>query len=312
MAVTSVNEYSASGGFDSQGVRTWTVLYKAETDSTSDGPVTVILSPLLPTFLSIYTFQSATEGDTLAFRQSLTAELSDPGNSWTTWDVTAVFSTKPVNAPDTGGGGAGNAGVTDPTLLPPEISGSFIKTLVPVEKDKDGNPVLNAAGDLFLDLVRDKSRPDLMIKKNYTAAVFDLDMITDVADSVNSKVFFGKGPRKWKFSSFVWRQLYWGITPYYEAAFGFEVNADTWDYEPANRGPRYDSGTAKLKFKDDEGLEYGDGLGELNADGTRRATTADPRVLYYDGTVSGLDPFEVYDTTDFETVLKVPTELPGV
>ncbi len=312
MAVTSVEEVSASGGYDAQGHRTWTVLYKAETDSRSDGPVTVILSPLLPSFLSIYTFQSASEGDTLAFRQSLVADLSEPGESWTTWDVTATFSTKPVTTPDSTGGGSGAAGVSDPTLFPPEISGSFVKTLVAVEKDKDGDPVVNAAGDLFLDLTRDKSRPDLVIKKNLTAQDFDLDLITEVSDSVNSSTFFGKGPRKWKFSQFNWRQLYFGITPYYEVTYGFEVNHDTWDYKPANRGPRYIDGTAKLKFKDDEGLEYGDGLGELNADGTRRSTTASPRVLYYDGTTSGLDPFKVYDETNFQAVLKVPIALPGV
>jgi len=313
MAITSVNEFSARGGFDADGHRNTVVMYKVETDSVNNGPLSVVIDDDLPGYLDTYTYGS--ELDQGSYRQSIDAQLSDEGDSWKVWDVTVVYSSRPRGTP-TAFDPAFVQNVTDPTTLPAKMSGSFLKHLVEVDRDKDGNAVRNVVGDKFPNLTRTESTSDLRLEKYYSISTFDLPAFTDSGDSINSTSFFGKGVRKWLYSEFEWTLEYWGRTPFFRCTFGFEtkINGDDWRYKPRNEGPRYKAAAGDAepgkKFVSDEGLEYGDGIGDLNADGTKRAIASEP--LYYDGTTAGLDPFEVYEEIDFGDVLGVPTVLPGV
>lgn len=310
MTITAVNEHSGRGGFDSAGHRNLVVLYKVETDEKTTGPLSVIIDDDLPGYLDSYTYGG--EIDTGSYRHSIDAQLSELGESWKIWDVTVTYSSRPLNSPDP----LFLSNVTDPTTLPAKLGGSFIKTLIEVDRDRNGTAVRNVVGDKFSGMTRDESVSDIQVERNYSASTFDLPAFTDSGDAINSASFFGKGVRKWKYSHFGWEMLYWGRTPYFRCTFGFEtkINGDDWRFKPPNEGPRYKALAADTeagkKFVSDDGLEYGNGIGNLNANGTKRATNLAP--LYYDGTVSGLDPFEVYNEIDFGAVLGVPTTLPGV
>jgi len=312
VTVKSVEQYSASGGFDASGNRTIILVYKALTDSKHDGPLGVITSDLFPSYLAPYSFGN--EIDTGSYRHDISASLDSEGDSWKSWKVTATYSSRPLSSPSPINQVAPN--IVDPTPLTAEISGSFVKTFVEVDRDREGTPVRNVVGDKFPVMTRNESVSSLVITQHYSATAFDLAAFTDNGDTINSTQFFGKDARKWLYSQFSWQLAYWGKIPYFRCTFGFEtkVNGDDWRYKPANEGPRYKEAAADTepgkKFTSDDGLEYGDGIGNLEADGTKRS--ADNDALYYDGTTGGLDPFEVYEEIDFANVLGVPISLPGV
>jgi len=311
MTITSVEQYSASGGFDATGARTLVLIYKAVTDNKSDGPLSVITSPEFPSYLEPYAFGN--EVDVGAYRHDIMARLDSEGDSWRVWKVTANYSSRPLSSPSPINAAAN---VTEPDLLPAEINGSFVKTLVDVDRDREGKPVRNVVGDRFPSMTRNESVSSLQLTRYYNASTFDLAVLADNGDTINDARFFGKAARKWLYSQFSWQLTYWGKAPFFRCTLGFEtkVNGDDWRYKPANEGPRYKRAAADTepgkKFTSDDGLEYGDGIGNLEANGTKR--TADKEALFYDGTTGGLNPFEIYNEISFGDVLGVPTSLPGV
>jgi hypothetical protein len=186
----------------------------------------------------------------------------------------------------------------DPLAKPPVIRGHGVRFQEPVRKDKDGDDVVNSAGDFFDGLLKDSSRRTLTIQKNLPG--IDLAQFDEYTDCLNSTTFFGLAARKWKMAPPQWEQHYLGNSqPYYSVTFTFEASKD-YDPEPVDRGPRYKDGSTVKYFNDDVGVSAG-GLGNLNGSGGKLSLGS---ALQYEG------PFEVYDEKDFAD-LDIPTELPS-
>ncbi len=310
MAITALNQVSASGGYTDNGGRKWTIIYKAVTDNKNDGPLTVLSNAGIPAYLS-GTYAFGNDADTGAFRRSVDCELlTDPtqGGSWKVWEITVNYSTDAVES-----GNDANANATNPTQLSEERWWSFTRYQKSVEKDAFGEPVVNGAGDRFFDLTKQAHHISLFVKKHYNKADYkDLELDENI-DHTNSKKFYDRPERSWLVSINNVREYRHGSSDYFEVTYEFEAAppGENWDVQPANIGPRYiEAGTGTYKrFTDDEGFDYGDGLGTLDAAGGKWTNSTWP-ILYYDGaSPSAGDPFQIYPTLDFGDKFNIQTEL---
>ena len=313
MSVVSVNEHSAGGGADDSGHRNWWVKYLVRTDSKSDGPITVMFDELSPGYGSGFGY--GFDADPLATRKSANVDLVEEESTRKVWMLTVNFSTHPVARPDTALFAPGSSGTSDPTTIS-KLGGSFLPYAEAVVRDIDGDEVKNTAGDLFLDLTADRNRPTLAIEKTYTlesfATIYPTLCSSLSTGAVNEGTWWYQAARKWKLSAAPWQLLYYGDARYCSVSYSFEMKEETWDLKPANRGPRYKAGTKWFRFADDKGLDYGgDGLGALNVDGNRRASDADPILLFFDDDLFNgvLAPFEIYGADNFSATYSIPSGL---
>lgn len=303
MAVTSVQETGATGGFDEQGERQWVVTYAVKTNDRTDGPLLVVTSASLPSYLASYTFQN--EFDQGAYRHEINATYVNSDGSTKLWEVTATFKSRPVRNPDVNQ-------TDDPLQLRAEISGDFVTTQVPAEYDKNGVVFRNSADDRFLGLVKDESDPVLTITQNY-ASISQADF-NDYINTVNASTFWGMPARSWKLSAISWKELYRNGY-YYAVTYQFHGRVDTWDLKPVDEGPRYwelsaGARTRRKRFADDDGMPYADGIGYLDgAVGGKLAAGATP--IIYNGQGGNPAAFQVYDELEF-AILGIPTDITSV
>jgi len=317
MSVIKVSERSARGGFDRDGNRQWNVDYTVRTDNRSDGPLTILTDILSPAYGSSYEFGGGLEADPGAYRSAASCDYLSEDGSLKVWVMTVTYSSAGVLRPDQTLFGGGE-GTNDPTTIT-RISGSFVPFQEAVSRDRHGDPVVNAAKDLFEGLTKDKNRPTLSIEKTYTAEWFEanLDSINIAVSNsaVNDLIWMYHSADTWKITGAPWSQLFFGQEKYYRITWSIELNTDTWHLKPANVGPAHWVGGLTgtyTRFADDLGLQYsGDGRGALEADGTQRARSSDPVVIYFDGagTDSAGDPFEVYPPVDFNAKFSLPETL---
>lgn len=187
MAVVSCKEWKAKGSIAEDGQRTWTVWYKVRTNARTDGPIVAMSAQGIPGYFAPYTFGQ--EQDQGAFRGPLEAELLAEENSLKLWLVTATFSSRPLTKPPDA-----NREV-DPLLLPPDIGGDWASREEPIETDKDGNPILNSAGEPYDGLTDDRHSMTLTIGQNF--ATINIPLLDDFVGAVNTLTFWLLGPRKW-------------------------------------------------------------------------------------------------------------------
>lgn len=297
MAVTSVTAIKAKGGVSAAGDRVWTVVYRVLTNDRNDGPLTVLSSTSLPSFLSQYEYGN--EQDIGAYRTSYEADLVSEKDSLKAWNVTCVFSSVSTTYVGVRALVKPNSLWPDnPLLQVPEVSGDWLDMDEPVTVDKDGTPVVNSAKDRFDDLTKEVGFPTLVITKNYA----DLNFLTlqTYMHAVNSQTFWGLPARYWKLSRAPWRVLFYGPGyPYFQISYEFRARYGSWDFEPLDAGWRKVSGNTKVLCTDGKGMPL-TRPAELDGTGAQLPDTADETdFVYCDGTVTGLGPFRVYEEADF-------------
>ena len=301
MAVVSVYAYSVAGSIDGDMHRTWTVTYKAETNSKLDDAIVVIKGSGIPLFADAYTFGPSQ--DLGATRQSLSCDYWDRDSSALLWRVTAVYSSRPLKGIQGRHGvpeSTDPINVDDPSTWPAKLSGSFVHVIEKVKQDEFGNSVVNSAGDRFPDAVKRVGHRTLNIEKTY--ATFNVTNVDDAINKINGTTFFGKGPGFWKLMEAPHEEVYYGTRKFYDVRYTFELNPDTWAFQPENIGPRYKDASGNLvRFTDDYGFDLG-GLGPLNTDGTKRAFGADPQILVFD------PGFALDGSVNFPLLLDIPSD----
>ena len=228
MTVNYISEDAgARSGKNSRGVRTYTRAFTLVTTSQSEGPHLVGSHPSLPRIGSPH------PEDFGAWCVELSVENSDP---WKGWTVTASYdSTVELNE--------------NPLFEPASIEWdgeTFEETAI---YDRDGNAVLNSAGDPFLDVFRERTRRVVSVMKNISQVP---TWIITAEDAVNSAAFQLDGftipaglarlgaPRLGK-----WQKRN-GIT-YREMSMSIRLRKDGWNLEPLDAGFRYRDGSSNLK-----------------------------------------------------------------
>jgi hypothetical protein len=192
----------------------------------SDGPLEVSQANGIPVYLEPYAF--GREQDNGVKRDGIEIDLRDERDTRKVYRVVCTFTNKQVSTPP------GVIENDDPVLLPPDISGDFVSTEIPLLKDKAGDPVLNSAGYPF-ESTDDDAYPTLVIAKNFNS--ISLPLLADYVPSVNVNEFWGLEPRKAKLVKAPWQRLFKANgVPYYRITFEWHINWQTWDFMPADAG----------------------------------------------------------------------------
>lgn len=147
------------------------------------------------------------------------------------WSVTVKYYIPPVsNTPD------------DATGMPKDAwsaSGSTIT--IPVFEDKDGEKIVNSAGDPIENAERESSDFSLTLTKCYADLSWS-SIAKDQSNTVNSSTWNGSPARTWKvaFRSANKKEATSSSSnttkPYWEVVWEFQYRQETWDYKPWDVG----------------------------------------------------------------------------
>ena len=236
MTVTYVGPLPDSEtGTNDLGVRRYTRQFHLTTTSTTEGPFAVGSHPSLPRIGSLH------YEDPGAWCRSLSVARMAPKDKHN-WVVTANYDS--------------SFELTEnPLSQPAQISWDGENFEEVAIFDRDGNAVLNSAGDPFENLFRERSRRVVNVVKNVSAVP---DWIITSEDAVNSAVFLLDGfsipVGKAKLSAP--RLGPWQVrnnTRYREMTMVMKLNKDGWAAQPLDAGFRYKSGTDRKIITNTDG-----------------------------------------------------------
>lgn len=152
-----------------------------------------------------------------------------------------------------------------------------------VDRDKDGNPIINSAGFGFDPPIEiDDARPVLVAIKNMDDLNDIIALAVEYKNAVNTDTFYDATYRKAKVESIVSGQIQLrNDIAFYAVTFRIQFNDDLWDKHLVDRGRQClvqeDFGTGYYPDvpRVQSGEHAGDPLDEcnLNTDGTQRSET---------------------------------------
>lgn len=202
--------------------------------------------------------------------------------------------------------------VQNPINDPVKISGTFSKGTIKVCKDSSNTTIENTSHDpVFVD--KDEARPTVRIEKNVTT--LPLSSITNLINNVNSVTMWGLSARKIKFSSASWTRKYWGTTVYYTLVYEFEIKTDTFDRTDI---PDRNNKHIRGEFDKDNNFTARPGMDVanpedfepwVNARGRYKDGWLNPSTGVPSNTENYLSTVQLYDETDLETNLGLPSSL---
>lgn len=256
------------------GVRTYTRVFKLETTSKSDSEYDVGSHASLPRIGSVH------PSDSSAWCRRLQVQRVA---GWKQWTVTANYSSAFELA-------------ENPIFEPAQIewdSENFEEVAV---YDNAGDAILNSAGDPYENVMRERTRRVVTVRKNVASVP---TWIITAEDAVNSSAFVLDGvtvptgmaklgaPR---LSAWMNRNG----TVYREMAMQIILNKDGWNLQPLEAGFRYRNGDGDLvRAVSDDGTDVTSPVC-LNADGELIPDPTPSTVVFGD--------WDVYPAFDFNTL----------
>lgn len=225
--------YVWGGQRDNEYHRTYMIAHRVRTTDLSDGPYVVMQCPGLPTPNTTWNFGN--DNDIRAFcypEMKVDLFQQKPGFPHRHWLVTQKFSTKSINT-------CQSTAVEDPLLEPMKVSGSFLKYTKEVSLDRFGAFIKTSSHERIKGppVEFDANRHQVNVSQN--VASLELDLLTQMMDSVNDAPLWGMSARKVKLSEASWEKKYQGsCSVYFTRNMGFDIDdrgfdRDLWD-EGAN------------------------------------------------------------------------------
>lgn len=247
MSVVSVyGPRSRPGTFALGGERTYTATYIVTTDSASDGPITVSNAAGVA-IGATYSLGNDTDARAYCKSKSVEQVSSDDASELKTWMLTDQYST--LDKED-------QKKLVHPLSRPYEITYGFEHFQEVVEADIAGGAILNAAQEYFdPPIERDASRPVLTIVRN--EAAFPAGSFSLYQDAVNSDVFQGQPPDKWKVFNIggqrVIEEFANAEVEYWKVTYEFHHNRNGWKRFILNQGRSeiVNGVKKKIKFAED-------------------------------------------------------------
>ncbi len=296
MAVDQVNLIKSEYSDGEDGHREYTTTFEVITTLVTDGPITVMSDGSVPARGDFYVWGAET--DLWAFCNSRRLTLRSVEQSRKVWRLVCTFSTRPRERCE-------DSQWDDPLDEPLKISGSFLKRTKPADKDRNGDPILNAVEEPFVPAIEKPDAIDtLVISGNF--ADIDLLLRKQFINTVNVAPIWGLLARELRMSRWDWSIAYYGqCNAYVPQTFEFEIKDGGWTDEALNQGWRYKvgvnpDGTNKYRTFDSDHDEPLNHPRLLDAAGAPLAAAAAPVFL----------EFEVETETDY-TLLPLPDPLPG-
>lgn len=209
---------------DEKTYRDYVVTHYVDTDSTDDGPYTVMNCSGLPQIGDTWNFGN--DNDVWAF---CTADMEiknrEPvkGEPSYSWEVKQKFTTRPLSR-------CSDTLTNDPLAEPQKVSGSFVRYGREVRFDRNGNPIITSA----LTPVRgsevefDANRATVAIEQNVSSLA--LSTFANMVNTVNSSTLWGMPARCVKLSASTWERKYYGTcSVYYTRKFEFDIDGNGFD-----------------------------------------------------------------------------------
>jgi hypothetical protein len=284
VAVQSVTEKfdGRDHSVSDKGVRTYTRVFEATTNSNYTGPVAVRAA--LFTEFGIErgaAYSTDTESDTGCLCKKITPRQSDNPK---VWEIRVEYDSETDDEEE------------NPLDRPAVYAWSFQPATRAVWKDIDGHGILNSAGQYFDPPIEiDDSRPVLTVTRN--EADFDPALAISYQDAVNDSDFLGFDAGQAKVANISATSQFENDVAYWQVQYEFHFRREGWELQILDQG-RY----AKVGGKLVRIPEY-DSAGNA----IPNSHVADPVPL--DGNGARLDsptpatveflPFTVYEEKDF-------------
>jgi hypothetical protein len=295
MAIISVEEMRGArqGGIDPQWHRTYRRAWRVITDGPyAIGPLGARQS--IPVFFGQpYVLETPggvlVEYDNYAFATKIDAQIDPDCNDDSSWVVTVDYAPyDPTQFPE------------NPLNHPLKISWGENRFDQPCIVDRNGNPVINSAGDYFdPPITIDDSRPTLRIVRNEQQ--YSPTYALSWKDTLNTDSFFGFPPLSVKMSTPLGELEYNPICGfYYVVTYQFEINPNGWKKWILDQGMRQIVSGVKQKILDDQGEDISSPA-LLDGTGVKLQTGGSPVAI----------PFEVYQEADYGMLGLDPYGAPG-
>lgn len=272
-----------SGSSDEKFQRSYVVKWLVTTDNKLDGPQVIYAgatgaSPS-PVSAKYATYAIGNDVDANAYHLDSTIEAHDPGSEFQ-WVVTVNYGPAPK-------GEAPGERAENPMSRPVRYSIDWVAFTKPLTKDKDGNPIANAAKQSFDPPPEQEDlRPVLVAKKNFATLAEVIGLMLTYKNAVNTDTFYGAGVREAKVESITaGDQAHENGYSYYEATIRVMFNepGEKFDRSFVNQGfKHYVSATDKtlIVARDAKQVPMNEAV-LLDTDGTRLADDTDGNTLEF-------------------------------
>lgn len=231
-----------SGTRDADGYRTYRITHRVPVDDTpgsADGPSNAMTAPGLPIpGVALWIVDGDADLGAVCTWEASAQPIYE-GERCAFFDVEQVFTNRPdPKCIQRLGTGTGTGNWTDePLLIPPRISGSFIKRTKYAEMDANGDPIVNSSFERITGptVEIDESLPTVVIEINQL--VLDLVELSLLIDSVNSTPMWGFAANTVRLTDIQWQQLYYtDCTCYFTIRFEFTINYSLWSINVLDEG----------------------------------------------------------------------------
>ena len=228
MATKLLGAMGWSAHRDKEGHREYKIKWKVLVDKGS-GPQTATFAPGLPIIGSTWNFGGDNDPWAFCYPTLDIRQLNKADEPAQTYSIEQTFSTRPLNRCQTNS-------IEDPLLEPSKLRGSFVKYTKEAKRNWDGaaedpggvieysshEPITGPEAEVT------DNRPTVIFEKN--VAALELDLITEMVDTVNDDVLWGLEKRKIKLTNVSWEEKWFGTCDnYFTRSFEFEINFDTFD-----------------------------------------------------------------------------------
>lgn len=244
MTATAIGRTKWTLNEDDEGWRDYDLQYLVMTSDVDDGPAVVFFASGLPTIGTPWLFGN--DDDPWAHRTPyarVSPIVTKEPNKW--WTIDLKFSNRPRWR-------CQDEQIDDPLAEPQRLSGSFVKYVKKVQKDRNGNLILSSSHELITGLEMDANRPNVIVEQNVSS--LGAPTFASMVDTLNDATLWGLAARKIKLSNVSWEKRLYGVCSYYytrrlEFDIRFEgfdhtdvadagykkFDLETWPDTPANR-----------------------------------------------------------------------------
>lgn len=234
MAVTSVTELmEREGSWERNWKRSYTRKFRVQTDTPDTDQVDVLYARdpstgvKIPALGQIYTAKNGNfDGGSFCEQVQCSNEAED-GKSWIVtvqygpYDPTQFDAQNPLDAP-------------------PKVRFGLSRQSITADKDVDGKPVVNSAGQAF-DPPIEKDESRLVMSVEVNVQTFDANLFAAYKDTVNDDVWWIFAPKTVKFMNATAELQHSGDCPvngglYWVMTWEFEIKEDTWTKKILDQG----------------------------------------------------------------------------
>lgn len=229
---------------DEEGHRDYNVIWQVQTDGPLYGPDDAMFCAGLPAPGASLNIGSCVDAYAYYQRKG-SAKLKSRDQHRSIFLVETAFSTRPVRRCET-------SNYENPLLEPHKVRGGADSFQREATVDKDGNALLNAAGQRFRGpaVQIEDGWPTIEVEQN--VSWINLAFLAQYRYSVNNATFWTCPARTLKCKTFTWERLVIGACAayYFRVATSFQINAEKWDLHLLEEGDMVKiAGTTPAQFR---------------------------------------------------------------